>query len=87
MPEGYRIDILITAAMIVVEMDELQNYQERVHAKNLEKFNVSKKRGYEAFMIQAVDVSRDTASIAEMIKDSYIRRMNSGQKACEHWLQ
>ncbi|BAJ50614.1 hypothetical protein CSUB_C0756 [Candidatus Caldarchaeum subterraneum] len=78
---GYNVDILIPEPRIIVEIDGLQHYQERVQAKDLEKLNLLKKKGYDVFRIQAADVRRDTASIAEMIRDACVRRMENRQKA------
>lgn len=78
--EGYNVDFLIPEYRIVVEIDGLQHYQERVQAKDLEKLNILKKKGYEVFRIQASDVRRDPASIAEMIRGACVRRMENRQK-------
>ncbi|GBC71242.1 hypothetical protein HRbin02_01022 [Candidatus Calditenuaceae archaeon HR02] len=75
--EGYNVDILIPDSMIVVEVDGLQHYQERIQEKDMRKIETLREAGYDVFRIQASDIRRDPESIAELIKAAHTRRLEA----------
>lgn len=73
--QDYNIDLLIPESRIVVEVDGLYHYQDRIREKDASKLKLLREKGYDVFRIDASEIRKDAGSVAEMLRTAHLRRL------------